>query len=281
MKILFALKSGLRRSLKAWKGVLLFWFVYLSLVSILAIPVKGAFSSALGSSMITEKFSEGLNLEALTDMGGSFKSILSFLSKGLIFMMLINVVLSSFLTGGLFRTLVLKSFSRETFWKGAADNFWSFLIIALIFSFIILILFFAVVILPLSFMIAGGSMPDYTIMKSAIGLISIFFLFMAILLSAADYARAWQSGIESNRCFAAIGYGFAQTFKTFLSSWSLMMTVLIIQALFLILVLKIFTGIIPSTGNGVFIFFIFSQLLFFIRLMIKAFRYGSMISLLE
>jgi hypothetical protein len=281
MKILFALKSGLWRSLKAWKVVLVFWFIYLSLVSILAMPMKGAFSSALGSSMITEKFSDGLNLEVLTDMGGSFKSILSFLNKGLIFMMLINVVLSSFLSGGLFRTLALKSFSRETFWKGAADNFWSFFIISLIFNIIILILFLGVVILPLSFMISAGSIPDYTIMKSAIGLIFIFFLFMAILLSAADYARAWQSGIETNRCFAAIGFGFSQTFRTFLSSWPLMLILLVIQALFLIFVLKIFTGIIPSTGKGVFIFFIFSQLLFFIRLMIKAFRYGSMISMLE
>jgi hypothetical protein len=281
MKILFALRSGIMRSIKVWKGVAIIWLVYLAFVSILAIPMKGAFSSALGTSMVTERFANGLNLEMFTDMNGAFRSILVFFRNGLMFMLLLNVILGAFLTGGLFRVLSLRSFSSADFWKGASVNFWSYLVISLIFSLVILILFFGIVILPVSYMISAGDIPDHTIMKTGIALVAGFFILLAILLAAADYARAWQSGIERNRCFAAIGFGFGKAFRAFFSSWGVMMVVLIIQSLFLMLASKFLAGSIPSTGATVFMFFVVSQLLFFIRLMIRSFRYGSIISLLE
>jgi hypothetical protein len=238
-------------------------------------------STAFGDSMITERFSSGINIESLTEMGGAFKSIFSMLSKGFVLLMLINVFLNAFLSAGLFSVLVRRKFSAEEFWSSGARNFWSFFVIQVIMNLIILALFFVVIILPLSFMISGGSMSDYAIMKAGAMLAIAFFILLAVILLVADYARTWQSRAEGNRCFSAIGYGFGQTFRTFFSSLLMMIVIMIVQGAYLVFAAYILGGTKPSTGIVVFLFFIFSQVLFFIRFLLKSFRYGSVISLTE
>ena len=56
---------------------------------------------------------------------------------------------------------------------------------------------------------------------------------------------------------------------------------MIIQALYGWLVLSIITGMKPVTGVGVFLLFILSQLLFFIKILLKGWRYGSVTRLME
>jgi hypothetical protein len=247
----------------------------------LAVPLKGAISSAFGNSMITEKFSQGINIEAFTDMGGALKSIFTMLKKGLIFLLLINFILNAFLSAGLFRVLWNNSYSSEAFWSSGARNFSSFLVIEVIIDLIILVMFLLILVLPLSFMISGGNISDYAIMKAGVILVLVFFMVLAVILLAADYARIWQTRTEGNRCFSAIGYGFGQTFRTFRSSWSMMILVMIIQYSFLLVVAVTLAGMIPTTSTGVLLFFLLSQAMFFIRLMFKALRYGSVISLIE
>ena len=55
MKITASIKAGFKRSLKSWRGILAMWFVSLILVSLVAIPMKGALMAGIGNSMITEK----------------------------------------------------------------------------------------------------------------------------------------------------------------------------------------------------------------------------------
>jgi hypothetical protein len=81
--------------------------------------------------------------------------------------------------------------------------------------------------------------------------------------------------MDRNVCFKAIGFGFSQTFKTFLSSFPLMIILLVVQLSFGWLVLKILPGIRPATGGGVFHMFLLSQILFFLKIMLKIWRYGS------
>lgn len=110
---------------------------------------------------------------------------------------------------------------------------------------------------------------------------SVFLLLLFMLLLVADYARAWQVMYERSSGFRAIGYGFKQTFRTFLSSFSLMIFLFVIQILFGIIVLKILPGWRPASGGGVFLLFIVSQLLFYIKIMLRVWRYASVTSLME
>ena len=146
---------------------------------------------------------------------------------------------------------------------------------------IIIIIGILTIILPLSIVSQSDKSPEGALFKTGLIVISIFFLLLTILLLVADYARAWQVSKERNVCFKAIGFGFSQTFKTFLSSFPLMIILLVVQLTFGWLVLKILPGMRPATGGGVFLLFLLSQILFFLKIMLRIWRYGSFTSLME
>jgi membrane protein YdbS with pleckstrin-like domain len=60
-----------------------------------------------------------------------------------------------------------------------------------------------------------------------------------------------------------------------------MAVVLIVQILFGWLIFSIIPGMRPASGGGVFLLFLLSQILFIIKLMLRAWRYGSVTSMLE
>jgi hypothetical protein len=283
MKILIAIKSAALRSLKLWKGVLVVWFSSLLLVSMLAIPMKGALNSAFGRSMITEKLVDGINIEVLMDLGATFKSLISYFSTGFFLAILIGFIMNAFLTGGLFDSLKISSgkFSAGEFFRSSAKNFWPFLVISLIISLIVLFLAILIVAVPIGIVGQAEVKSDGAVFKTGIFVISVFLLLLMILFLIADYARAWQVSKEKNACFKAIGFGFRQTFKTFLSSYPLMIIILIVQVFYGWLVLTILSGMKPATGGGVFLLFLLSQFLFFNKILLKAWRYGSITSLME
>lgn len=277
MKILHSIKSAALRTMNLWKGALIIWFLSLLLVSMLAMPIKGALNSGFGKSMITEKLADGLNFEVFADMGAAFRSIMSFFSVGLFMTILVGFILNAFFTGGVFERLKESSgkFSAGEFFRASAKNFWSFLVISLIISLIILVLAFLIIGIPLSIVGQSDSSPEGALFQTGLIVLSIFFLLLTVLLLVADYARVWQVTMDRNVCFKAIGFGFSQTFKTFLSSFPLMIILLVVQLSFGWLVLKILPGIRPATGGGVFHMFLLSQILFFLKIMLKIWRYGS------
>ena len=283
MKIIHSIKSAALRTMNLWKGGLIIWLSSFLLVSMLAMPIKGALNSGFGKSMITEKLAEGLNFEVLVDMGAAFRSIMSFFSAGLLLAILVGFILNAFFTGGVFDSLKGSSgkFSAGEFFRASAKNFWSFLVISIIISLIIIIIGILTIILPLSIVSQSDKSPEGALFKTGLIVISIFFLLLTILLLVADYARAWQVSKERNVCFKAIGFGFSQTFKTFLSSFPLMIILLVVQLTFGWLVLKILPGMRPATGGGVFLLFLLSQILFFLKIMLRIWRYGSVTSLME
>jgi hypothetical protein len=283
MKIFNAIKTGIIRSLKAWNGVFILWFFSLMMVSLIAIPVKGALNAGFGKSMITEKLMNGLDIEVFGDLGASLHSVISFFSSGLLLMILLGILINSFFTGGLFDRLRVNSgrFSAVEFFGASAKNLWSFLVISLVLSLIILILALLVIVLPLSVISQAEIPKEGALFKAAIFTFSIFMVLLTTILLVSDYARAYQVLKDKNVCFKAIGFGFSQTFRNFFSSFTLMIGLLLVQILFIWIGFKIVAGMKPVTGGGVFLLFIISQFLFFIRLMLKTLRFGSVTSLME
>jgi len=141
--------------------------------------------------------------------------------------------------------------------------------------------------LPKEYVVGAGGMQmaevssEGAAFRTGIIATSIFLLFLPILLLVADYARAWQASHEKNACFKAINFGFSRTFRTFFSSYPLMVILLIVQFLYGWFVLSIVPGMKPVTGGGVVLLFILSQLLFFIKILLKGWRYGSVTKLME
>jgi hypothetical protein len=283
MKIITALKNGIFRSLKLWKGILILWFSSLVLVSLIAVPVKSAFNSVIGNSMITEKLFDRVNIEVFADMKVTFTSLLSGFSVGLIISFLAAFIINAFLTGGLFSCLKGSTgrFSAGEFFSASAKNFWSFLVVSLIISLIIIVVILLIIILPVLLAIQEDVSVEGAFFKTIMTVFPIFFFILALFLLVADYARAWLVSEKQNSGFRAISFGFSCAFRTFLSSYPLMIIILIVQLVYGWCVFKTISGINPVTGGEVFILFLSSQFLFLIKLMLKAWRYGAVTSLME
>ncbi len=245
--------------------------------------MKGALNSGFGRSMITEMLADGINVEVLADLGANLKNLVSYFTTGFFWVILIGFLMNVFFSGGLFDSMKGSSgnFSAGEFFRASAKNFWPFLVISLILYSIILFLAFIVIGIPMSIVGKADVPSEGALFKTGIIVFSIFFLLLTILILVVDYARAWQVTKERNECFKAIGFGFSQTFRTFLSSYPLMIILLILQVLYGLLVFSILPGMKPVTGGGVFLLFLLSQFLFFFRILLKVLRYGSVTSLME
>lgn len=251
------------------------------MAAMVALPVKGALRSGLGSSMITGRLADGIDIEVFSDIEGLGRIIASF-GYGLLLLIILYFIVNAFLTGGLFagvrETKVSLSFS--SFWRASASNFLPFMGILLIMNLLIIILFLIVFVVPFSVLIADVH-DEMEVLKTGVIIFSVFLLLFTIMIPVSDYARSWQVTQERNRCFRAIGFGFGRTFRTFFSSWTLILIVLIIQLLYWWLVMKVLPGMKLLSEEEIILFFIISQAMFVIRIFLKVYRYGCITSMME
>jgi len=283
MKIFKALGSGYHRSLKVWKGVLIFWLISLLLASAVALPMKSVMKAGFGQSAITEKLMNGINVEVLSDLGTLLRGMVHYFSSGLLVLLLLWLIINAFITGGLFDSLKSKNekFSAGEFFSSSARNFLPFLGITLITGAILLSFALLLIVIPMRGVVSienpNESVPWLIMFIS----VSLYILISQVFVLVADYARAWQAKNEKTACFRALGFGFSRTFRRFLSSFPMMLMLWLIQTLFVFLVLKVIGNWKPASGIGVFALFLLSQMLFYIRLFLKVWRYGSVTSLKE
>jgi hypothetical protein len=283
MKIITYIRAGIVRSAKAWQGVVIVWFITLITVSLVALPLKGALNAGLGDSMITEKLAQGINIEVFADLGSNLNSLSSYFLTGLLMIVLISFITNSFLSGGLFNSLreLTGTFSARKFFLNSARYFWSFMLISLILDLLVLLAAFLIIIIPVSIVAHSEASPEGAFFKTFIIAASVFLIVLIWFLVVADYARAWQVNQKRNACLKALSFGFRQTFRTFLSSYSLMLILVFVQLLFGSVVLYVLSGMKPASGTGIILLFVLSQLFFFTKVLLKACRYGSVTSMME
>jgi hypothetical protein len=283
MKLFNHIESGFYRALKGWKGVLLSWVNYFLLISAISIPLKGSLSAAFGRSMITENLSAGLDIEIFTDLDTTFKSIISSLSLGIIFILITGFIINAFLTGGLFNCVrkPTSSFSASVFFQNCASRFWSFLLICLSITITFIITIAFLIIISSIIIQSSETISELAILIIGLVATTIFLVILPIFLLSADYGRAWISSNGKGSFMKAIGMGFRFTFKRFWTSYFLMVFMIIIQGLLVFLALEIIPAWHPSTAMAMLALFIVSQFAFFVRLLFRTWRYGGVTSLIE
>ncbi len=283
MKIFRSLFTGAGASLRSWKGVLITWLFSLILVSTLALPLRSALNSGFGKSLVTENLRDGFNPAVFMDLGHGLRAIASFFSTGLILLLLIGFLVNVFFAGGLFSSVQKDTgnHSFQEFFRTSAEKFGSFLIISVLMKMIIIFISGIIIVVPLIILTTSSGLSTKTaiIIASISGLLTISVI--PTLLLVADYARAWQAANEKHAAFGAIGFGFGESFRSFRSSFPMMLLILIILILYVLFVLLMISGKNPVSGNEAFLLFLLSQLLVFIKIFLKTWRYGSVTALME
>ncbi|MBI5010510.1 MAG: hypothetical protein HZB98_12885 [Bacteroidia bacterium] len=207
------------------------------------------------------------------------------LTIGFLLVLFFGFILNVFVTGGLFSMLDSKNETKNLsrFFAGAAENFWSFMVIILMT--ISMVIVSAGLVGGIPMLIVSGS-ESGTPAPGAIGkTIKIAFIILAIVLPVfllvADYARAWQVNHSEKKPFRAIGFGFSKTFSTFFISYPMMLILVAVQTGVGAYAASNLLGAKPDTGGKVFIFLLLSQVLFIVKILMRAWRYGSVASAME
>ncbi len=280
MKFIKAVTSGTTRALRSLKALLIIWLLTFSFLAVFLTPLKSFVNTALGNTASTNLLNNGFNISFFTDLGQSFNPMMSAISGGVLILLLLFFFLYIFMYGGLFDSLLENrlSYKPGEFFRASARYFLSYTAVVLISILIILFVMFLVIGLPLIIQDRGSEESLIRLMKI---LRIVAILILPVFLLVADYARVWLAANDQKKVFKALGYGFKATFRSFLGSYFFMLLMVIIQALFTVLVVDILAAYTPDSGGGMFLLFMLSQLLFLIRIFLRAVRYGGIAALYQ
>jgi hypothetical protein len=273
--------SGAVRSARSWKWVIITWFINFILIALVVYPFRSGILNMLGSSMITEKLSNGLNLDVLANSGTGLSLLISFLTAGVIILIIASFIINIFLSGGFFDVIKRKESDLKSrgFFGASSSNFWSFFVISLLVRLMINLISFFIIGLPLIILATGGSGSEVPKILMITG--GIFLLILPIFLLVTDYARAWQAASPKKDAIRALGNGFRYTFRYFFSSWLMMLVILVLQVSFTIFAFVVITRIKPDSSGGIFALFLLSQAMFMVKLFLRTWRYGIVTSKFE
>ncbi len=279
MKFSKAITQGFGRAFRSLKPIIIIWLISLTTISLIAGPFKSAIISAVGSSFATEMISDGFSIDFWSGLNPVLMASMGGLFKGFILLFVFYIFIGVFLNGGLFDALKTNvcGYQLKDFFKASASNFFSFLIATIL---VMLMIFFAAgIIIGIPVLIVRAGDGGEKALFKVLGFARIaFILIIPIFLLVIDYSRAWLSASEEKRIFKALGYGFKATFGSFFSSYLFMVLIVAVQAGFLFLVTKAI-DFNPTGTGGLFILFLLTQILFIVKLFLRAWRYGGVTTL--
>lgn len=283
MKLIKAFTSGAGRALRSVKALLIIWFLSFIIMAVFAFPLRSFIIAALGNTTSTGLMNEGFNISYFMNLGQAFEPMMSAITGGLLIMILVFFLLYVFLNGGLFDSLLSNSYAYKPgdFFRSSARYFLSYMIITVLIMLIILAVVFLVAAVPLIIHRSGEGGSEEATWKLVGILRIVVVLVLPVFLLVADYARVWLAANDHRKVFKAFAYGFRATFRSFLSSYFFMLIMVIVQGLYAVLVAKILSGYSPLTGEGLFVLFLLTQVLFLFKLYLRAVRYGGVAALYQ
>ncbi len=251
------------------------------MILLFAVPLKSAVKSIIGSSMITEKISEGFLSDVISNSGAGFDVVFSSFITGFSIVILFSILMNNYFAGGLFSALKSASGQGKSsvFFGNAGSNFWSFLLIY--------IMFFVAFFIFASLIIGIPSVINWkSISENPLGIIYswpvIAFVFLIpVLTLILDYSRAWQVSSDSKNAFKATGNGIKLLFKRFFPSYFTILPVFIIYVLYALFAARVVIYSQSVNGRGIFMIFVLGQILAILKIFIRSWRYGIVTNLYE
>lgn len=276
MSLFKTLMKGAVNAASSYKLILLIWATTLVLVLAVAFPIRTTMNMIFGNSMAMERLNDGFDLGLAGDLGRQFGALMASVSAGSFLIGTIGFLLMTFFSGGLFKrfTLAWGGLRVSDFLRSSAGNFITFLKIALLMMLIIGVYTFVLIGLPgiVNMAKSGSQLPSGKIMYI---FYALWALGLPVWLFVADASRRWIATTGSKKVFRAVGAGFRALKERFWFSYGTVLAVMIINAAVISAVFWYAGTATPDKGIMVFLFFMVTQLLFIIRLFMKAWRYAA------
>ena len=276
MRFFKTLSKGAAVAVSSYKLILVIWITTLVLVLAVGLPLKSFMNGIFGNSMAITRLNDGFDLGIAGDIGKPFGSLMAAASAGTLLAGTAGFFIMTFFAGGLFRryTMAWGGIRVSDFLRASADNFIPFLKIALLMMLIIGGYTLLVIGVPavLIAALSGTQMPA----GNAIYLFYVLWaLGMPVWLFVTDASRRWVAATGSPKVFRALGAGFRALRERFWLSYGTVLAVAAINTLIAAAIFWFASSATPDRGITVFLFFLATQTLVIIRLLMKAWRYAA------
>ena len=276
MRFFKTLSKGAAVAVSSYKLILVIWITTLILVLAVGLPLKSFMNGIFGNSMAITRLNDGFDLGIAGDIGKPFGSLMAAASAGTLLAGTAGFFIMTFFAGGLFRrfTMAWGGIRVSDFLRASADNFIPFLKIALLMMLIIGGYTLLVIGVPavLIAALSGTQMPA----GNAIYLFyALWALGMPVWLFVADASRRWVAATGSPKVFRALGAGFRALRERFWLSYGTVLAVAAINTLIAAAIFWFASSATPDRGITVFLFFLATQALVIIRLLMRAWRYAA------
>ena len=279
MNIFQAYLHGFKTTLQSKKMITCIYMLILILALLVSIPFLSSLKSAAGSATATEQLTSDFDFTVIQELfmykDFSFPTHL----KQAVWIMILFLFLSIFLSGGILSTLKDKagSFKVGSFLGGSAQFFLRFL--KLTFYLLLIHLLLALIIyLPFS-IIVGGEMSATATEKWFFQLFMIFFgihMVLAIfLIIVSDYSRFRIVREDTPKVLKSIWLSTRFVIGKFLQTYGLYLMLLVLPILLFYVMLIISKSFMATAGWMILLVFILQQLFIWLRMAFRIWTFSS------
>jgi len=270
MNIIKAYGSGWAQVFRNWKLWLLLFATNVLFALTSALPFFKYFNAKIGDSlaldMLLERFDFGIISDFLTNYGFG----LSILTNQSAMMIVLYLLLSVFLMGGIVKTAQnpYTAYESGEFWAASARYFWRFFRLTFYFLIIHGLLLFGFV--TLLGQVSSGDIRSENTILSYLKIFGVIYLFlMSIVSLIQDYAKIHIVETNPKLISKSILNSLSFVFKNFGRTFFLMLlnafTLILFYGIFKMMDLNIYA----NTGFTVFLLFVVGQLFILSRIALK------------
>jgi hypothetical protein len=283
MRIFQVYTEGFNKAMRLPKTVVLLWAISLVGTIFVVAPLERNIGHILDGYLVSELLYDGEDAVAYADIVHAILPTLSSFSISFFLVGAIIFLLNTFITAGLFRVLAgkwKKKYKTGTFLKGADRGFPSFLFVSVATGLIMFLLIIILLLTPLFVVLVNGAGNRFLDLILYCGLL-ILFLITPVVLLTADYARVIITSDKWTGPSRAVVDGFSLVRTDFMKKWLIMAVWVAVYVVISYITMKIAPYSQASTGFGILLLLIVSQLFVFLNIWLKVIRYGTITALWE
>lgn len=282
MKIIEAYTNGLKTTVKSYKMITLVYTVILFLGLVVAIPFFFGLKSAVGMTISPGKLLKEFDYTSFVEiMKNHGEEIRSSIIQGA-WIVVLFMVLSIFLTGGILRTLRQghKKFGLYNFFAGCGKFFYRFLRLS-IYSLVLHFLLALIIYIPFGIIVSAGfehSFTEKTIFYIFMAFAGIHLLLGVYFLVITDYARFILVTRDSRKALKSLWQSAKFVSNKFLGTYFLFILLMVIPFIFFYLYFFMTDRVEFTTGIMILTLFIIQQIFIWMRSAFRIWTFSSQLN---
>lgn len=272
--------QGWKIAFRSWRIAAIVYLLQFLLALVLGMMVYSELGSSIGNSLELKKLLTDYDHTVLSDLNNIHGGFQKIITSGLPWLILIWLIASVFISGGLLFSIDRKQYTWEMFWAGGARYFFSFLKIGLVFLGLFLLVTAIWIPLAGNFDTIIPALPSEREYAFIIIFVLVLYLLFVLFLWGSATAAKFFKIKENTSIWQSIKKGFGWTWRHFTKVEGLLILFAFAQmgVVALYWLIEGASGMVSPTL--IWVFFFIQQVFVFFRILWRIGVYGGVEALL-